>query len=383
MFRRAAQISDYCILDSEPEHRLSQFERLTLTGGDELSKALDWVSKQINSVKLIKPQDSLDLQVLKASLESYFASQDLKRPYAEVSSTPLVTEHPVHGLPDGEVVDLIFESPYQAKRACLDSYLDSLAENKHCRVRLWRHAAPAKATMVALHGWTMGDQRLNSLAFLPGLFYRAGLDVALVELPLHGRRKGRGAGADPSMLLAGNPCLVNEVMEQVILELRGLRAYLESCGSREIGCIGMSLGGYCAALWAALDELSFCVPIVPLSSMSELAWKVLSRKFGPQRLRQAGFCAKKLRDLFSRHNPTNYRAATARERMLFIGGKGDKIVSARHPRRLAKHWDGARVVWLEGGHAALTQSLKALEKAIDFLIERGVVSESARELLKT
>ena len=50
MFKRRDAPSDYCLLGTSPEARLTQFERLTLVGGSELERAVGWLARQFSEI---------------------------------------------------------------------------------------------------------------------------------------------------------------------------------------------------------------------------------------------------------------------------------------------------------------------------------------------
>src|SRR5690606_33705729 len=105
-----------------------------------------------------------------------------------------------------------------------------------------------------------------------GYFYRNGFDIVLVELPFHGRRR---AEQTATLFPSTDFVVTNEAIAQAISDVRELQLYLTSMGVKTVGAMGMSLGAYVASLWASLDPLAFCIPIVPLVSMADLAWSIV------------------------------------------------------------------------------------------------------------
>lgn len=367
--------ADYCIIGGSPESRLSQFERLTLTGGEELERALNWASKQFASFDFQNKLGAFDEKVFFETARRYAERNswnegwydDPARYFVKPTELPTVTERIFHGLKDGEIYDASYVSSYQARYEGFSSELDKFAENKFEHVRMWRHRDKGRPALVAIHGWTMGDQRINSLAFLPGLFYQLGFDVALVELPYHGRRRPQkesdlGGFLFPSIDLVRT----NETMGQVISDLRELRLYLERDGASSVGCVGMSLGAYIGVLWASLDSLGFCVPIVPMVSMAELAWEIITRDNGLAGLREHGLTLDLLEQVYRVHCPLTYLPKTAKDRMLIIAGIGDQIVPSRQPKLLWDHWKRPRISWFQGGHVAQLKRSRVFQEITSF-----------------
>lgn len=377
MFDEKSEPADFCVLNNAPGSRLSQFERLTLTGGLELERALAWISRQLTSFTYTHRAESFQAQEFfdAAAFYSKGAASWLSQPtmfFAPPESPPVVEEVAVHGLQDGEIVDVRFPSCHRPLYEPYREEAQRYPENQIVHTRIWRHREGNRPTIVAVHGWTMGDQRINSLAFMPGLFYRLGFDVALVELPFHGRRKPALAGdlngfLFPSLHLGRT----NESMGQAISDLRSLKLYLEQRGSTAVGCIGMSLGAYLGALWGTLDELAFCVPIVPMVSMAEVAWEVITREPSFEPLLRSGVTLDTLEGAYRVHCPLSYPPQTKRERVLILAGIGDKIVPPRQPKLLWDHWKRPRLLWFRGGHVAQFKRSQTFSDVLSFFQDLG------------
>lgn len=380
MFEDTPEPADFCVVDSAPDTRLSQFERLTLTGGAELDRALSWISKQLGSFSYRHEAEKLDHRAFFEAARFYTESEQAKKTWVPKPGTfflpadqkPGVRERVFHGFRDGEIVDLDFDSQYRPHFPGFAERYAAETENLKVHARLWRHHERSRPTIVAVHGWTMGDQRINSLAFMPGLFYRMGFDVALIELPYHGRRKPVQKGELNGFLFpAIDVGRTNEAMGQAISDLRYLRSYLESNGASEVGCMGMSLGAYVGSLWAALDKLAFCIPIVPMVSMAEVAWELITRDEGFKSLREEGLSFELLRDVYRPHCPLSHIPQTEKARMLIIAGIGDKIVPPRQPRLLWDHWKRPQLLWFRGGHVAQFKRSKSFSEVVHFFSGLG------------
>ncbi|MBX7143204.1 MAG: alpha/beta hydrolase family protein [Oligoflexia bacterium] len=382
MYKDKSSQADFCVVDAPPESRLSQFERSTLTGGEDLERALNWASRQLESFdfsKQIQTRNAAEIleQVKLFSQPSEWNSAWISDPrnfFVAPTSTPIVCERVFHGFSDGDVLDLNFPSAYRVQTPEFSSKFGMHTENKQVHVRYWRHRVRGCPAIIAVHGWAMGDQRINSLAFLPGLFYQLGFDVALIELPFHGRRKPTtSAGKQSFMFPSMDIVLTNEAMAQVISDMRSLKIYLESDGAGAVGCMGMSLGAYLGVLWASLDALSFCVPIVPMVDMAELAWEIITRHEAFRSLREQGLTVEALNAAYKVHSPLNLTPATDKSRMLIVAGIGDQIVPSRQPKLLWDHWKRPRIVWFQGGHVPQFKRSRTFEEVISFFKDLGLL----------
>ncbi|MBN8550549.1 MAG: hypothetical protein J0M12_14635 [Deltaproteobacteria bacterium] len=387
MFKDTPEPADYCVVDSSPENRLSQFERLTLTGGVELDRALAWISKQFGSFSYQTKLESLAVEKFFDAARFYTEPSPshidwMKHPgkfFERPSKAPAVQETTFHGLQDGEVVDLSFASTYKPQNPDFEKDFYACTPNLTSYARMWRHHGAARPTIVAIHGWSMGDQRVNSLAFMPGFFYQLGFDVALIELPYHGRRRSPGERAANAFLFPSIDVVrTNEAMGQVISDLRNLGLYLNARGVKEVGCMGMSLGAYVGSLWAALDTLSFCVPIVPMVSMAEVAWEIITRDENFAELREAGLTLDLLQETYGVHCPLTHIPQTPKDRMLIIAGIGDKIVPPRQPRLLWEHWKRPHLLWFRGGHVAQFKRSKAFAEVVGFFEGLGLTDARSK-----
>lgn len=373
MVKKDSGLEDYCIIDAPSEARLSKFERLTLSGGEDLDRALASLAEQFSAVEYAD-LGPLDVEQAKAAEEFYFSAKWQKDPasfFAPPTEIPQVREVHFHGLKDGVIFDLSFDSSYQAVNPKFKDELERFKENKKVHARVWKHKKEARGTLVAVHGWSMGDQRINSLAFLPGLFYQLGMDVVLFELPYHGRRlpKEFAKQQQVSVFPSGDLVRTNEAIAQAVYDLRQLSLYLKAEGYKNIGCLGMSLGAYICALWASLEPLSFCVPTVPLCSMSELAWQILSHKAEFAELKKQGLSAELLQKAFYVHCPLNHKVLIKPSRLLVVAGIGDQVLPPRQPRLLWEHWKKPHMLWFGGGHATQLKRRETLGEITRFLAQ--------------
>ncbi len=368
--------SDFCILNGRDDARLSDVERLTIVGGGGLDRVLSTLARSISSVTLESLVPGLDLAKIVENHERYVElrnSGELSRllePPGELYS-PRVTQ--IHGFPSGGVYDLEFPSAFPVSELKFSSEYCTIKENQTSYVRLWEHAEPnpARPTIVAIHGWTMGDQRVNSLAFLPGFLFSIGCNVALVELPFHGRRKASGVPAAQVPFPSADPVHTTIGVAHSLRDLRTLREYLVSRGHVRMCCVGMSLGAYVAALWLSLDRLDRAALLVPLVSMGDMAWELLKARQRAGSPIPKDLTRSLLRDLFWEHCALAHTPKTEQESIMVIAGRGDHLVPSSQVELLSKHWPKAHFVWAAGGHAAATQRGEAFEVMLRFLLDWG------------
>lgn len=363
----AEAASDFCILNGREDARLSEVERLTMLGGASLDRVLTRLGKGLSNISLDTFAPALDLATLKSqalTLSVLRQHGEIKALFTPPTREPKVEITPIHGFPAGSVFDLEFPSHFPERGWSHDPGYISSEENTTSYVRLWEHRAvdPNRMTIIAVHGWTMGDQRVNSLAFLPGLLFSLGCNVALVELPFHGRRRPRDIPEAVPLFPSADPVRTCLAMAHALYDLRSLRLFLARRGLHRISCVGMSLGAYVTALWASLDSLDKAVLLVPLVSMGDMAHELLQR-VSPGHAPRDFLC-----DLFADHFPLRDEPATRQESIMVIGGTDDHLVPRAQIEQLQNHWPRAHIVWASGGHAAATNRTETFDRIVHFLM---------------
>lgn len=357
---------------------LSSWETLTLKDQIKIASTLNRASRHLASLSLDRAAFAVMPENLLAALEYYGSRAFHLRPEEFFLSPPPLAE-PKFSLPHtfsaGEVVDISFPSAYLPHYQDYTRDFDSCVANRSAFARLWRHTKEESlGTIVAVHGWMMGDKRLSALTLVPGFFFRMGLDVVMYELPYHGQRRCV-AGSGPLIFPSANIACTNEGFGQAISDLRRLSGWARSSTGKPVGAIGLSLGGYTAALWSALDELDFVIAAAPLACLATFTWEVLINQPAGLPLRQTvealGLELATLKGAYSVHSPLSYPSRVRRENRLILAGVDDAVVPASQPELLYHHWEKPQAEWLSGGHLGHLVDPSALARVQDFLHQRG------------
>ncbi|MBK6464927.1 MAG: hypothetical protein IPF92_28580 [Myxococcales bacterium] len=225
--------------------------------------------------------------------------------------------------------------------------------------RLFLHRVPARSAVLLVHGYLGGDYRLERWLWPVRRLLERGHDVALFTLPGHGIRAPRGGAHHyPSR----DARATAQSTRQAVRELRGLLRFFRARGS-VVGAAGVSLGGFLVALLATVEaELSFAIPVVPLSDLTAFArGQVPDSPSRAQLERRAPDAA--LAHLST--SPLARPSLLPPGRVFVLGGIGDRIAPASHAMELARHFD-ATLELFPGGHL-LQPSHGRLLRAIDRL----------------
>jgi dienelactone hydrolase len=228
-----------------------------------------------------------------------------------------------------------------------------LAPDDPIRLAHWvQQGRRPRATVLAVHGFTMGWPRFDAIALLASEWFRAGLDVALLTLPFHGARTPAGAGFSGEAFARPDVTELNAAARRSVQEILLAARWLRAESGHPVGLLGMSLGGYLCATAAGLDpDLAFVVAMVPPVCFGDLAWRFLPERGVGARTTPA-LSYDELRRAFRIHSPLAHAPVVPRERLLVVAGRGDRIVPPEHPTSLWRHWGEPPVHWFDGSHLA-------------------------------
>lgn len=207
------------------------------------------------------------------------------------------------------------------------------------------------------------------MMFSLGWFYKQGYDILLHTLPFHGMRRRTADVFSGFGFFSHGFAHMNETFLQGVYDLRVWMDYLESQGVTQMGASGYSLGGYTTALPASADaRLKFAIPNAPAVLLVDMiiGWKPL----GPvirRMMRQHKLALADLRELTAVHCPLTWQPLIAAERLMVIGGAGDRFTSPQLVNALHQHWTGSRMHWFSGNHLMHLQQPQYLRLMKNFM----------------
>jgi pimeloyl-ACP methyl ester carboxylesterase len=287
---------------------------------------------------------------LRASAEPYLTAALRDEPgrflaFADdaVPAMRVERRRPIDG---GTILSAALASDYQP----FDPNAEDSPTNDWMPIEHWLHDEPAPATVVAVHGFTMGDPVIGAEALMARDWFRLGLDVVLVTLPFHGARTPPQARYSGEIFASWHVGRLNEAVRHSIYDLRRLAAWLRADGHAAVGAVGLSLGGYLTALLAALDpDLAFAIPIAAPVHLGTFPSMLFAHSRYARRTRPP-FTVDELAAAYRVHCPLTHPLAIAPERTLVVAGRGDRIVPPEQPLALWEHWRRPSIHWFGGSH---------------------------------
>ncbi|MBP1685131.1 MAG: alpha/beta hydrolase [Deltaproteobacteria bacterium] len=327
-----------------------------------LGSALDAVILRAIQLRLdtvvARPEE---MPAVQAAIAPYLTGELWEDPrrffsFVDAPVAPLSVSSEFRRFVNGDVVMAReFATAYQPYRFAGTTTAEPTVPRKEDKVLIehWQHEpGRARATVLALHGFTSGNPRLDAFLLFAAQCFDHGLDVALLTLPYHGARTPPEAQFSGERFGFGHVAGVNEAVRQTVYETHMVGGWLREQTGAPVGLLGMSLGGYVAALMAGLTkEWEFIIPMVPPACMGDIAWRFFCRS-RHYRAEESPISCEQLRAIYRIHSPLTYPRRVDKDRILILAARGDQFVPPEHPHALWQHWGQPAIDWFGGSHTA-------------------------------
>ena len=219
--------------------------------------------------------------------------------------------------------------------------------NQTMCARWFRHNDGSRPCAVILHGYLGGTLALEEHMWPVHALFERGMDVVLSVLPMHGARAGlRGRFRLPGFP-AVDPRLAVEGFRQLVHEHLTLFDYLLAGKVSELGVMGMSLGGYSAALLCTLDpRLRFGLFYMPLACVADFALRTGRMTGDALEQREQ---AEMLERVYRCVSPLARPSLLPEDRTVVLAGEADLITGLAHGSQLVEQF-GAKLCTYAGSH---------------------------------
>lgn len=245
--------------------------------------------------------------------------------------------------------------------------------NRIAHAWVLRHPGRPRPWLMCIHGYGMGIPLADLSGFGAERLSRVlGLNLVFPVLPLHGpRRRGARSGQG---FVTGDHLDTIHAEAQAMWDIRRILAWIRSQEGEPVGVYGLSLGGYNAALLAALDaDLACVIAGVPATCFADFVREhaPLIRLRDPQ---AADLMCERAERLLRVVSPLTLPPAVPWERRFVFGGIADRFIPAAHVGRLWEHWSRPRVAWFQGSHVTFPWDRAVRDLLHEALRSAGLVS---------
>jgi pimeloyl-ACP methyl ester carboxylesterase len=219
---------------------------------------------------------------------------------------------------------------------------------------------------ILVNGFSSGHHLMERVAWPVREFHRQGISVSLFALPFHGPR----GHAFPPEWPQQDTAFTIEGFRQAIWDLQTAIRAMREAGASHVGVVGMSLGGYTAALLGTVtSDVDFLLSYIPIASIPDVMNDndLVPGSGDLQRTLYEGY-----REQLVPITPVCREPTLEPKRVAIISGEFDRLATVRHGSRLAEHF-GTELVKFPGGHIVQNQRARAFRKALQGFQDAGVL----------
>ena len=217
----------------------------------------------------------------------------------------------------------------------------------------WRN----RPAVILLHGWNSELGYQTEFPILAWRFNRHGVNAAMMELPFHGKRRPREAGAINDFL-SHDLLAMLEATRQSLADTRALALWLLEQGCPSVGVWGISLGAWLAGLLICSGtQIQFAALMTPIPNIEHA-------------IQQLDFCAP-IREALKNDsvdvaplNLASLRPNIVAQNILLIEGLYDLFAPAEVVEHLWRSWAGANIWRVRHGHISVLISVPVMERTV-------------------
>ena len=212
-----------------------------------------------------------------------------------------------------------------------------------------QHDDRPRPWVVAVNGYRTGEPETDLwMLYAHRLHRRWGLNVIAVVLPLHGPR---AIGVSGSRVIHAGAMNTVFTVAQGVWDIRRVIGWVrDQHEAPAVAVSGISLGGYMAAMAAALeDDLAAVIAGVPESDLARGTRRQVEPLMPPF-YEQWGLSWAPYEQILSVVSPLSLPCKVAPERRYIFAGLLDRWVRPGNVKTLWEHWDQPDMLWYQGSH---------------------------------
>jgi len=228
-----------------------------------------------------------------------------------------------------------------------------------------------KPMAILVNGFSSGHHLMERVAWPMREFNRQGIGISLFALPFHGPR----GHAFPPEWPQQDTAFTIEGFRQAIWDLQIAIRAMRDAGASHVGIVGMSLGGYTAALLATVtSDVDFVLSYIPIASVPDVMNDndLVPGSGDIQRTLYEGY-----REQLVPITPVCRMPKVEPKRVSIISGEFDRLATVKHGLRLADHF-GTELVTFPGGHIVQHRRARAFRRALEGFQDAGVLPARRR-----
>lgn len=224
--------------------------------------------------------------------------------------------------------------------------------------------------LVCIHGFGTGAPFSDQFAFhVKRLHDELGINLAGIVLPAHGSRRPSPISGEEFL----NFDLMHAVhgLSQALWDIRSLLSWVRSQDPARLGVIGVSLGGYMAALTAGFEsELDLTLAGIPVVDLVEM-FRHHSPRHVQMRALEHHILDETAERVMSVVSPLQMPVVAPHDTRAIFAGMGDRLAPPSQAKRLYRHWEDPEMCWYPGNHVGYLWADKAWSFVDDMLANRG------------
>gem|GEM_PF-1305955 len=244
-------------------------------------------------------------------------------------------------------------------------------DNQTALLRTLSLRIKGRPMVILVNGFSSGHHLMERVAWPMREFHRQGIGISLFALPFHGPR----GDAFPPEWPQQDTAFTIEGFRQAIWDLQIAIRAMRDAGASEVGVVGMSLGGYTAALLAtATSNVDFVLSYIPIASVPDVMNDndLVPGSGDIQRTLYEGY-----REQLVPITPVCRMPTVEPKRVAIISGEFDRLATVKHGGRLADHF-GTELVTFPGGHIVQNRRAQAFRQALEGFRDAGVLPAQRR-----